>query len=141
MAGSTHAGQVRKASPLVFFQRQGAAGATLDTITVRADGTATLQKRYGGAGGRFKELRAARAASWPRLRRDLAAAARRQLADAREPAARRRAVPAAPARGRTLTAREGGIVPAARPAIRRLERYIDGIGVREVKTDVSTHRP
>ena len=57
--------QVRKASPLVYFQRQGEAGATLDTITVRADGTATLQKRHGGAGGRFKEQAARRGAAAP----------------------------------------------------------------------------
>ena len=42
--------------------------------------------------------------------------------------------------GRTLTAREGGIVPAGRPAIRRLERYIDG-SASAGQTDVSTHRP
>lgn len=139
VAGSTHAVQVRKASPLVYFQRQGEAGATLDTITVRADGTATLQKRHGGAGGRFKELRL-RAGELPRLRRDLA----------RLPSGSSLTRGSPPPlsvqyllrlHGRTLTAREGGIVPAGRPAIRRLERYIDGIGVREVKTDVSTHRP
>ena len=40
----------------MFFQRQGAGGATLDTFTVRRDGSARLEKRYGGAGGRFKDL-------------------------------------------------------------------------------------
>ena len=49
-------GKAKKAPELVFFQRQGAGGATLDTFTVRRDGTAPLEKRYGGAGGRFKEL-------------------------------------------------------------------------------------
>ena len=56
-AGSTHAANVGKAPEVVFFQRQGAGGATLDTVSVRADGTATPQRRYGGAGGRFPELR------------------------------------------------------------------------------------
>ena len=45
-----------KAPVLVFFQRQGAGGATLDTFTVRTDGSGRLEKRYGGAGGRFKDL-------------------------------------------------------------------------------------
>ena len=69
VAGSTHAAEPRV---VVFFQRQGAAGATLDTITVRSDGSAELQKRYGGAGGRFKELQLLRgqlAAPAPRPRR------------------------------------------------------------------------
>src|SRR5690242_15708012 len=56
---------------LVFFQRQGAAGATLDTFVVRRDGSGRLEKRYGGAGGRFKDLTLAKGAL-PRLRAALA---------------------------------------------------------------------
>src|SRR4051794_17908554 len=60
-----------KAPVLVFCQRQGEGGATLDAITVRRDGTATLEKRHGGAGGRFKE-QLLRRGVLPRLRAALA---------------------------------------------------------------------
>jgi hypothetical protein len=128
-----------EAPTVVFFQRQGAAGATLDTITVREDGRVTLQKRYGGAGGRFKELA---------LLRGQLRAVRRGLA--RLPAGgtlTRGSPPSGGANyllrfdGRTLTGRDGGIVASGKPVVRRLEGYIDGIGVRPVKTDVATHRP
>jgi hypothetical protein len=59
VAGATHLsgiGKEKQAPVLVFFQRQGAGGATLDTFTVRRDGSGRLEKRYGGAGGRFKDL-------------------------------------------------------------------------------------
>lgn len=128
-----------EAETVVFFQRQGAGGATLDTITVREDGGVTLQKRYGGAGGRFKELRL-RAGELAHVKRDLT----------RLPSGSSLTRGSPPPGGaqyllrlgaRTLTGREGGIVPAARPAVRRLDGYIDGIGVRAVKTTTSTHRP
>ena len=69
---------------------QRAGGATLDTFTVRRDGSARLEKRYGG---------------------------------------------------RTFTAREGGVVPAARPAVRILDGFIDGVGVRKVTRESATHAP
>ena len=45
-----------QAAELAFLQRQGEGGATQDTVSVRIDGTATYDRRHGGAGGRFKEL-------------------------------------------------------------------------------------
>jgi len=128
-----------KPAEVVFFQRQGAAGATLDTLTVRADGGATLQKRYGGAGGRFKELRL-KSGELAHVKRDLT----------RLPSGGSLTRGSPPPGGaqyllrvgdRTLTGREGGIAPAARPLVRRLDGYIDGIGVHAVKTTTSTHRP
>ena len=44
-------------------------------------------------------------------------------------------------RGRTFTAREGGVVPAARPAVRILDGFIDGVGVRKVTRENATHTP
>ena len=128
-----------EAPTVVFFQRQGAGGATLDTITVREDGTVTLQKRYGGAGGRFKELELLDG-QLPRVRRELARLPDGATMTTGSP-------PPGGAsyllrfEGRTLTGREGGIVPSAKPAVRRLDGFIDGVGVRPVKDDVSTHRP
>lgn len=61
-----------KAAELVYFQRQGEGGATLDTVSVRVDGTATYDRRHGGAGGRFKEL-VLRRGQLARVRRALAA--------------------------------------------------------------------
>ena len=124
---------------VVFFQRQGAGGATLDTITVRANGIVTLQKRYGGAGGRFKDL-ALKRGQMARLERDL-----ERLPEGSS--VTRGTPPAGGAQyllrldGRTVTGRQGAIAPAARPAVRRLDGYIDGIGVRQVETDAATHRP
>ena len=98
--GATAQGPIgSKAPELVFFQRQGAGGATLDTFTVRRDGSARLEKRYGGAGGRFKDL---------------------ELRDGVLP---------------------GGVVPAARPAVRILDGFIDGVGVRKVTRENATHAP
>jgi hypothetical protein len=48
----------RPAAPeLVFLQRNGGLAATLDTVSVRADGSVRLERRYGGAGGRFTDFR------------------------------------------------------------------------------------
>jgi hypothetical protein len=133
VAGSTHAtgiGKVRKAREVVFFQRQGLAGATLDTISVRADGTATHEMRHGGAGGRFREF-VLRKGMLGRIRRALA-----KLPD--EGTITRGSPPPGGANylirfgGRTLTGRAGGIEPAARPAVRLLDGLIDAIGVAKV---------
>jgi len=131
---------VSSAPMLVFFQRQGAAGATLDTFTVRRDGSGRLEKRYGGAGGRFKDLTLAKGVL-PRLRAALA----------RLPRAGSTLTSGSPPpggaqyllryRGRTFTAREGGVVPAARPAVRILDGFIDGVGVRRVRRENATHAP
>ena len=124
---------------LVFFQRQGAAGATLDTFTVRRDGTARLEKRYGGAGGRFKDL-VLDAGSLPKLERALAALPGGATLTRGSP-------PPGGAqyivryRGRTQTGREGAIHPAARPAVKLLDGFIDGIGVRRATRETATNNP
>ena len=114
---------------LVFLQRQGAAGATLDTFTVRRDGSARLEKRYGGAGGRFKDL-ALKRGELPKLRAALARLPRdgSTLTTGSPPPGGANYL--LRYRGRTFTAREGGVVPAARPAVRILDGFIDGVGVR-----------
>src|SRR5829696_5534070 len=120
-----------KAPVLVFFQRQGAGGATLDTFTVRRDGSARLEKRYGGAGGRFKDLEL-RPGVLPRLRVALAKLPRSgpTLTEGSPPPGGAQYL--LRYRGRTFTAREGGVVARARPAVRILDGFIDGIGVRRV---------
>ena len=141
VAGSTHLPGVGRAKPrtVVFFQRQGAGGATLDTITVRTDGSATRQKRYGGAGGRFTQLRL-RAGRLARMQRALRRLPRGSTLTRGSP-------PPGGAQyllryaGRTQTGRQGAIAVEARPAVRILDGFIDGIGVRKVKTDAATHRP
>ena len=129
-----------KAPELVFFQRQGAGGATLDTFTVRRDGSARLEKRYGGAGGRFKDLEL-RDGVLPRLRAALARVPRSgsSLTQGSPPPGGAQYL--LRYRGRTFTAREGGVVPAARPAVRILDGFIDGVGVRKVTRENATHAP
>jgi len=129
-----------KAPVLVFFQRQGAAGATLDTFTMRRDGSARLEKRYGGAGGRFKDLEL-RDGVLPRLRATLARLPRSgsTLTQGSPPPGGAQYL--LRYRGRTFTAREGGVVPAARPAVRILDGFIDGVGVRKVTRESATHAP
>ena len=141
-SATPRAGQARAATDapvLVFFQRQGAGGATLDTFTVRRDGTARLEKRYGGAGGRFKDL-VLRERSLPRLKRALASLPGGATLTRGSP-------PPGGAqylvryRGRTQTGRQGAIVPAARPAVKLLDGFIDGIGVRRATRETATTNP
>ena len=110
-AGSTHLsgiGKEKKAPVLVFCQRQGEGGATLDAITVRRDGTATLEKRHGGAGGRFKE-QVLRKGELPRLERGARGAARRasSLTRGSPPPLSARSSSSATAGGRRPRARAG----------------------------------
>jgi hypothetical protein len=140
LAGCGDGPQARTAAPvLVFFQRQGAAGATLDTVTVRNDGSARLEKRYGGAGGRFKDL-ALRSGQLPRLK---AALARLGPADtlSHGAAVAGRANYLMRYRGRTLTGQEGSLVPRARAAVRLLDGFIDGIGVGRPTRETATNAP
>ena len=136
-SATAHASQA--APVLVFFQRQGAGGATLDTFTVRRDGTARLEKRYGGAGGRFKDL-VLDTGSLPKLKRALAALPGGATLTRGSP-------PPGGAqylvryRGRTQTGRQGAIVPAARPAVKLLDGFIDGIGVRRATRETATNHP
>jgi hypothetical protein len=45
-----------RAAQVVFLQRNGGLAATLDTVAVRTDGSVRLERRYGGAGGRFTDF-------------------------------------------------------------------------------------
>jgi hypothetical protein len=141
VAGSTHAagiGKERKARELVFFQRQGAAGATLDTISVRVDGTARHEKRYGGAGGRFKDEKL-EPGQLAKLRRDLARLPRGDSLGLG--AVTGGATYLMRYHGRTLIGRAGGILRAARPVVKRLDGYIDGEGVGKPSRENATHAP
>jgi hypothetical protein len=134
------AGKAKAAPELVFFQRQGAGGATLDTFTVRTDGSGRLEKRYGGAGGRFKDLMV-RASVLPKLRAALARLPRSgsTLTQGSPPPGGAQYL--LRYRGRTFTAREGGVVARARGAVRILDGFIDGTGVRKVTRESATHTP
>lgn len=44
-------------------------------------------------------------------------------------------------RSRTLTGRQVGIAPAARPAVRVLDGYLQGDGVRKVTRETRTNTP
>jgi len=125
---------------LVFFQRQGAAGATLDTFTVRRDGSARLEKRYGGAGGRFKDVELGKG-ELPRLKAALARLPRAGSTLTRGSPPPGGAQYVVRYRGRTQTAREGGVVAEARPAVRLLDGFIDGIGVRSPTRETATNNP
>ena len=46
-----------RAAELVNYQRNGGLAATLDTVSVRTDGSTRADKRYGGAGRRFDDFR------------------------------------------------------------------------------------
>ena len=139
-AGSTHLsgiGKENKAPVLVFCQRQGEGGATLDAITVRRDGTATLEKRHGGAGGRFKE-QVLRKGVLPRLKAALARLpAGSSLTRGSPPPLSTQFI--LRYSGRTQTAREGGIVPRARPAVKLLDGLINGIGIRATTRERATN--
>src|SRR6478752_1960547 len=111
------------AKTLVTFQRNGGLAATLDELIVRADGSATLDKRYGGAGRRADEF-VLRAAAFSHLRRALAALPRR-LPDV-PGAASKGATYLLSYRGRSLAAREGALPHRGAAAFRLLNTIVDG---------------
>jgi hypothetical protein len=115
----------RPAAELVNFQRNGGLAATLDTVTVRADGATRADKRYGGAGRRYDDFRLS-PAIMTRLREALA------RLPARTPAvgdgARMGATYLLRYRGRTYVAREGAVPAALRPAVSTLRSIIEGAG-------------
>jgi hypothetical protein len=125
--GTNAAAQRRPATSaeLVNYQRNGGLAATLDTVSVRADGSTRADKRYGGAGRRFDDFRLS-AAVFARLR-----AALRRLPE-RAPAVgdgvRLGATYLLRYRGRTYVAKEGAVPAALRPAVDTLDAIANGGG-------------
>jgi len=113
------------AAELVNYQRNGGLAATLDTVSVRADGSTRADKRYGGAGRRFDDFRLS-ALVMARLRSAL-----RRL-PARAPAVgdgtRLGATYLVRYRGRTYVAKEGAVPAALRPAVDTLDAIANGGG-------------
>ena len=121
-------GGVGKAKePWWFFQRQGAAGATLDTVSVRADGTPPARGATAGP------ARASPSCGCARARWRSCAQALRRLPQASTMTCG--SPPPGGAQyllridGHAITGRAGGIAPRARAAVKVLNGYIDGIGV------------
>jgi hypothetical protein len=127
------AADVHRSSELVAFQRNGGLAATLDTVTVRIDGTTRSDKRHGGAGRRYVDFR---------LRRALLARLRAALA--RLPARLPRTGRGDRAgetyllryRGRTYWARQGAVPSVLRPAVATLASIADGAGRAGRATEV-----
>ena len=114
-----------RAAELVNYQRNGGLAATLDTVSVRTDGSTRADKRYGGAGRRFDDFRL----SAPVMARLRAALGR---LPARIPAVgdglRAGATYLVRYRGRTYVARQGAVPAALRPAVATLDAIADGAG-------------
>jgi uncharacterized protein YceK len=114
-----------RAAELVNYQRNGGLAATLDTVSVRTDGSTRADKRYGGAGRRFDDFRL----SAPVMARLRAALGR---LPAREPAVgdglRAGATYLLRYRGITYVAKQGAVPPALRPAVATLDAIADGAG-------------
>jgi hypothetical protein len=130
--GSTATPERRSARPaprarqLVFFQRNGGLAATLDAVTIRADGTAHYEKRYGGAGGRFDDFHL----SAPMLARVRAGLRRvpARLADADGAGMTGGATYILRYRGRSYAVREGAVPRPLRPVVAALDDVLDGSG-------------
>ena len=110
---------------LVDFQRNGGLAATLDHLRVYRDGTAVLDKRYGGAGRRTTPIRL-RPAVLARLRTALDHLPDR-LAVARG-GTRNGATYLLRSGPRTLAAAEGAVPAGAAPAFTLLNAITDGSG-------------
>ena len=110
---------------LVAFQRNGGFTATLDTVTVRADGTTRSDKRYGGAGRHYDDFRM-RPALFRHLRADL------EHLPVRVPAVgtgdRQGATYLLRYDGRTYAARSGAVPASLRQVIATLDSIADGAG-------------
>ena len=115
----------RRAAELVNYQRNGGLAATLDTVSVRSDGTTRADKRYGGAGRRFDDFHLS-ATVMARLRTAL------QRLPGRVPAVgtgiRLGATYLLRYRGRTYVAKQGAVPAALRPAVATLDAIADGGG-------------
>jgi len=112
----------RIAAPvLVAFQRNGGLAATLDALVIRTDGSARLDKRYGGAGRRFEDFRLTRGLLG-RLRGLLDALPSR-LAEAGGSTPN-----GARYHGRGISAVEGAVPRNAERAFAALNAIVDGAG-------------
>jgi hypothetical protein len=113
------------AAELVNYQRNGGLAATLDTVSVRTDGTTRADKRYGGAGRRFDDFRLS-ATVMARLRTAL------ERLPSRAPAVgtgvRLGATYLLRFRGVTYVAKQGAVPAALRPAVATLDAIADGGG-------------
>ena len=125
---ASHAGALarsRQAPELVNYQRNGGFAATLDTVTVRIDGSTRADKRYGGAGRRFDDFRLS-APLMSRLRVAL------HRLPHRIPAVgdgmRAGATYLLRYRGRTYVAKQGAIPGVLRGAVGTLDAIADGAG-------------
>jgi hypothetical protein len=123
--GAAAAARPHPAAELVSYQRNGGLAATLDTVSVRADGSTRADKRYGGAGRRFDDFRLS-APVMARLRSAL-----RRL-PARAPrvgdGVRLGATYLLRYRGRAYVAKEGAVPAALRPAVDTLDAIANGGG-------------
>jgi hypothetical protein len=113
------------AAELVNYQRNGGLAATLDTVSVRTDGTTRADKRYGGAGRRFDDFRLS-ATVMARLRTAL------ERLPSRAPAVgtgvRLGATYLLRFRGVTYVAKQGAVPAALRAAVATLDAIADGGG-------------
>jgi hypothetical protein len=123
--GAGAAAHPHRAPELVNYQRNGGLAATLDTVSVRTDGSTRADKRYGGAGRRFDDFRL-NARVLARLR-----AALHRL-PVRIPAVgdglRAGATYLLRYRGRTYVAKQGAVPAALRAAVATLDAIADGAG-------------
>jgi hypothetical protein len=127
VTSSAHHGAqpARQARELVAFQRNGGLAATLDTVTVRADGSTRSDKRYGGAGRNYDDFRLD-----PTLLRRLRAALGRLPARLPRAGSGDRDGDTYLLRygGRSYWARQGAVPAVLRPAVDALSAIADGAG-------------
>jgi len=119
------AAAARTARELVAFQRNGGLAATLDTVTVLADGSTRSDKRYGGAGRHYDDFRLD-----PTLLQRLRAALARLPARLPHAGSGDRNGDTYLLRygGRTYWARQGAVPAVLRPAVDALAAIADGAG-------------
>jgi hypothetical protein len=121
---------------LVFLQRNGGLAATLDTVEVREDGTVRLERRYGGAGGRFDDFQL-RAADLTRLERLVARAPLASPGPAEGRATRAGYTYIVRAQGHTATGLQGALPIRLRQLVRMLDAILDGEVPREASSETA----
>ena len=109
---------------LLTVQRNGGKTASLDLLTVRRDGSAELDKRYGGAGRRRSTFRITKA-RMAQIRRGLRAFPRRS---SKASAPKGSVTFLLRFEGRDHVAQEGALSARERPLIRALDGVIAGKG-------------